>query len=79
MEAHLEFHLQKTKIDDGEHEHINDICINNMIYSPVELKCLSIYELVERYEMKSEPRGNILVISMVLINIMWKVTIHITS
>ena len=75
-ENYLEFCLRKTKKDDGEYGHIHDVFINNILYRPVELECLSLYELVERYEMKKKPRK--IVMTTVMINITWKIAPHST-
>ena len=48
----LEVKLRRTKNSDGHHTHIQDMYINNMIYSPTELEYISCYDMVSNYELK---------------------------
>ena len=51
-EEYLEFKLRKVRVDEGIYEHVQDMFINNMIYRPVELEHLGLYEMIASYDLK---------------------------
>ena len=53
-EEHLGFKLRTVKFDEGNYEHVQDILINNMIYTHVKLEHLGCYDMISTYELKIE-------------------------
>ena len=71
----LDFKLKTVKNGEGNYEHVQDMFVNNMIYRPVELECMGLYDMISLYELKKMPAkkiesGNVLIESRSSFNLL---------